>query len=126
MMPYRQQAYPTAEGWLFANPSTNRPYHQEETQKKHIRPAGQAAGTKTEVGWKTFRHSYHSWLDQTEAPVGVQRELTRHASIQTTMNVYGRAMTEGKRQAHNNVVRLVMGKPAEVQSQKLPAETIVG
>jgi integrase len=26
----------------------------------------------------------------------------RHASIQTTMNVYGRAMTESKRQANNN------------------------
>ncbi len=32
----------------------------------------------------------------------------RHASIQTTMNVYGRAMTESKRQAHNNVVQMVL------------------
>ena len=32
----------------------------------------------------------------------------RHASIQTTMNVYGRAMTDSKRQAHNNVVQMVL------------------
>jgi integrase len=58
--------------------------------------------------WKSFRHSYRSWLDQTEAPVGVQRELMRHASIQTTMNVYGRAMTDSKRQAHDKVVQMVL------------------
>lgn len=74
---------------LFANPATEKPYHQEEIQKKHIRAAAKAAGIKSKVGWKTFRHSFRSWLDQTEAPIGVQRELIRHASIQTTMNVYG-------------------------------------
>jgi hypothetical protein len=40
----------------------------------------------------------------------------RHASIQTTMNVYGRAMTDSKRQAHSNVVQMVLksesSKPA--------------
>ena len=70
--------------------------------------AAKAAGIKSRVGWKTFRHSFRSWLDQTDAPIGVQRELMRHASIQTTMNVYGRAMTESKRQAHKNVVQMVL------------------
>ncbi len=32
----------------------------------------------------------------------------RHASIQTTMNVYGRAMTDSKRQAHSNVVQMAL------------------
>ncbi|MBZ5584932.1 MAG: hypothetical protein LAQ30_22525 [Acidobacteriia bacterium] len=41
----------------------------------------------------------------------VQRELMRHASIQTTMNVYGRAMTDSKRKANSNVVQMVL-KPA--------------
>jgi integrase len=96
------------EGWLFANPATDRPYHQEEIQKKHIRVAAKAAGITFPVGWKTFRHSYRSWLDETDAPIGVQRELMRHASIQTTMNVYGRAMTDSKRQAHHNVVQMIL------------------
>jgi len=101
---------------LFANPATNKPYHQEEIQKKNIRKAAQAAEITAKVRWKTCRHSYRSWLDQTDAPVGVQRELMRHASIQTTMNVYGQAMTDSKRQAHGNVVQMVL-KPA---TEKLP------
>ena len=108
LLAYRDRSYPTKEGWLFANPATDKPYHQEEIQKKHIRAAAKAAGITSQVGWKTFRHSYRSWLDQTEAPIGVQRELMRHASIQTAMNVYGRAMTDSKRQAHSNVVQMVL------------------
>ena len=79
---YREPSYPTQDGWLFANPGTDQPYHQEEIQKKHIRVAAKTAGIDSKVGWKTFRHSFRSWLDQTEAPIGVQRELMRHASIQ--------------------------------------------
>jgi integrase len=115
LLAYREGCYPTKEGWLFANPATEKPYHQEEIQKKHIRAAAKAAGITSQVGWKTFRHSYRSWLDQTDAPIGVQRELMRHASIQTTMNVYGRAMTDSKRQAHNNVVQMVL-KAESVES----------
>jgi len=80
-----------------------------------------AAGITATVGWKTFRHSFRSWLDQTDAPVGVQRELMRHASITTTMNTYGRAMTDGKRQAHGNVVEMIL-KPAGNPTNKPEAE----
>jgi hypothetical protein len=38
----------------------------------------------------------------------VQKELMRHASIQTTMNVYGKAMSDTKRQAHGKVVAMVL------------------
>ena len=41
------------------------------------------------IGWHTFRHTYRSWLDETGAPMKVQQELMRHASIQTTMNYLG-------------------------------------
>lgn len=98
---------------MFAHPRTSKPYHQEETQKKHIAKAPTAAGITMEVGWKTFRHSYRSWLDETNAPGGVQRELMCHASIQTTMIVYGQAMTDSKRKAHNNVVQTVLNGPAK-------------
>jgi integrase len=49
---YRSRCYPTAEGWLFANPATDKPYHEEEIQKKHIRRAAKAAGINLRVGWK--------------------------------------------------------------------------
>ena len=123
LLKYRVHSHVAREGWLFANPATDRPYHQEEIQKKHIKRAAKAAGITTTVGWKTFRHSFRSWLDQTEAPIGVQRELMRHASIQTTMNVYGRAMTDGKRQAHGNVVEMIL-KPAGKPTATTEAEAV--
>jgi integrase len=124
LIAYRDRCHPTSEGWLFANPATDRPYHQEEIQKKHIRKAATAAGITDVVGWKTFQHSYRSWLDDVKAPVGVQRELMRHASIQTTMNVYGRAISDGKRQANKNVVQMVL-KPAS-KSEKPTPDVSVG
>lgn len=123
LLAYRDRCHPTAEGWLFANPATDRPYHQEEVQKKHIRKAAAAAGITDVVGWKTFRHSYRSWLDEVKAPVGVQRELMRHANIQTTMNIYGRAMSDGKRQANKNVVQMVL-KPDSKSENPMMAVTV--
>jgi hypothetical protein len=38
----------------------------------------------------------------------VQQELMRHASTQTTMNVYGQALSETKRQVNSKVVRMVL------------------
>jgi hypothetical protein len=36
--------------WLFANPVTRKPYHQEEIQKRHIRKAGIAAKIGGDIG----------------------------------------------------------------------------
>jgi integrase len=55
----------------------------------------------------TFRHSYRSWLDAVGTPVGVQQNLLRHASITTTMNVYGNAVLESKREANSKVVAML-------------------
>ena len=68
----------------------------------------EAAGKFGDIGWHTFRHTYRSWLDETGAPMKVQQELMRHASIQTTMNVYGQAMPESKRAANGKVVTMVL------------------
>jgi integrase len=38
----------------------------------------------------------------------VQQELMRHASIQTTMNVYGQAMSSSKGKANSKVVEMVL------------------
>jgi integrase len=51
-----------------------------------------------------------SWLDATGAPLKVQQELMHHASIMTTMNVYGRSMLDVKREANSKVVSMVLGK----------------
>ena len=116
LLQHRMRWFEAPDGWLFANPVTGRPYHQEEIQKRHIRKAGIAAGIGGDIGWHTFRHSYRSWLDDAGAPMTVQKELMRHASIQTTMNVYGKALSDTKRQAHSKVVAMVLRK-REPQSE---------
>ncbi len=68
------------------------------------------AGKYSSVGWHTFRHTYRSWLDDTGAPVGVQQKLMRHAQISTTMNVYGNALMESKREANSAVVSKLFRK----------------
>ena len=85
----------TPEGWLFANPATSRPFHQEEIQKNHIRKAGVGAGIDGDIGWHTLRHSYRSWLDDTGAPITVQKEVMRHASIQTRCSNNDEHLREG-------------------------------
>ena len=59
--------------------------------------AGIRFATATDRGWTKLG-----------APITVQKELMRHASIQTTMNIYGKAMTDSKRQAHSKVVEMVL------------------
>jgi integrase len=108
LLQHRQLWCSTREGWVFANPATGRPYHQDTIQQNHIREAAIKAGLGDGIGWKTFRHSYRSWMDDTGAPLGVQKELMRHASIQTTMNVYGKAMSDSKREVHSKVVEMIL------------------
>ena len=54
----------------------------------------------------------------------VQQELMRHASIQTTMNVYGRAMTETKRRANSQVVGLVFGTNSQHSTENTGVATV--
>src|SRR5438093_7916951 len=50
----------------------------------------------------------------------------RHASIQTTMNIYGKAMTDSKRQAHSKVVEMVLNssKSKETVGRNNPVAAI--
>ena len=78
--------------------------------------------TETQARKATFLHTYRSWLDETGAPMKVQKELMRHTSIQTTMNVYGRAMTETKRRANSQVAGLVFGpNPQDLSAKEAAA-----
>jgi integrase len=55
---HKKRWFSSPEGWLFANPVTGNPFHQEEIQRRHIRKAGKSAKIGTEIGCHTFRHSY--------------------------------------------------------------------
>jgi len=62
------------------------------------------------LGTHTMRHSYRSWLDAVGTPIAVQQKLMRHASITTTMNVYGDVVTDEMAEAHSKVVHLALAK----------------
>jgi integrase len=62
------------------------------------------------LGTHTMRHSYRSWLDAVGTPMAVQQKLMRHASITTTMNIYGDVVTDEMAQAHSKVVQLALAK----------------
>ena len=110
---WKRSLYKSPQDWVFSN-RVGRPRAQQDILGRHLRSAGLRAGIG-KIGWHTFRHSYRSWLDDTGTPLTVQKELMRHASIQTTMNIYGKAMTDSKRQAHSKVVEMVLkgSKPSE-------------
>jgi len=114
--------WPVSPGnWIFANPVTGSPYYASEIQKDHLKPAGrkiglQVNGQPVNLGWHTFRHTYRSLLDATGAPIGVQQKLMRHAQVSTTMDVYGNALMESKREANSKVVHLLLRSPNQPQS----------
>ena len=83
------------------------PLYTNAIQRDYLIPAGKRAGLG-KIGWHPLRHPYRSCLDQTKAPMTVQKDLMRHADIKTTMNVYGKAMAEPMREANSEVVRLVI------------------
>lgn len=67
------------------------------------------------LGWHLFWYTYRSWLDETGAPMKVQQEWMRHASVQTTMNVYGNALITAKREANSKIVEMVL-KPVKASA----------
>jgi hypothetical protein len=57
-------------------------------------------------------------------PLIVQKELMRHAGIQTATNIDGKAMRDTKRQAHRKVAEIVpkCNKTGEAAGQAEPTE----
>jgi integrase len=107
LLNWKRQCPPSKDGWMFPSPVTARPYEPGTIQYNYIREAGKKLGLHG-VGWHTFRHTYRSLLDASGAPVGVQQKLMRHAQVSTTMDIYGGALMEAKRDANSKVARMVL------------------
>jgi integrase len=69
----------------------------------HLKPASAKAGIGI-VGWHTFRHTFSTLLHALGTTPAVQKELLRHADIQTTLNIYTQAVSAEKREAASKVV----------------------
>ena len=50
LLAYRQHCHQTQEGWLFANPATDKPYHQEEIQKEAHQASSESSGDHNHSG----------------------------------------------------------------------------
>lgn len=88
LMRWRQHS-PVIEGWVFGSPLTDRPYHRDSLQQKHLAPAGLRIGIPN-LGWHAFRHTYRAQLRRLGLPLEVQQKLMRHADLATTTR-YGQS-----------------------------------
>ncbi len=77
--------------------------HQSLRESASSLPAAVKAGIGN-IGWHTFRHSYSTLLHALGTRPAVQKELLRHADIQTTLNIYTQAISAEKREAASKVV----------------------
>jgi integrase len=96
------------EDWIFASPAK---LGRQPVSCTHVWETLSDAAVNAGIGHLSshaFRHTHRTWLDSVGTPVGVQQELMRHADIRTTMNIYGDAVTEDMRNAHEKVVRLAL------------------
>lgn len=105
LLAYREIGAPSSDDWVFPSPRTGRPYEPGTIQQKVLRPAGDKLGIAN-LGWHNFRHSYRTMLDATGAATGAQQRLMRHSQVSTTMDKYGTAMMDAKRQANSAAVKL--------------------
>ncbi len=94
------------QDWVFPN-RAGRPLWPESILERQLKPAAVRAGVG-KIGWHTFRHSYSKMLRAAHVDLKVQQELLRHATIQSTLNVYTQAVSDEKRQANRWVVRSVL------------------
>jgi integrase len=107
LLKFRRQAkYVTAEDYIFAG-DNGKPRWHGIMLTDYVKPAATRAGIG-KVGWHTFRHTFSSILHEGGTNMAVQKELLRHADIQTTMNLYTQAVSTAKRRAVHRVAKVLL------------------
>jgi integrase len=96
-----QCAYVADSDFVFAG-ATGKPRWPDSILADYLKPAAVKAGIGN-IGWHTFRHTYSTLLHALGAKPAVQKELLRHADIQTTLNIYTQAISSEKREAASMV-----------------------
>jgi integrase len=107
----KQTEFTEPKHFIFASPwqAGELPYNASKIQSSILRKAGKAIGLTFSLGWHTFRHTYRAFLRQAGAPMDVQRDLMRHADIQTTMQTYGGTQLDELRPINSTVVDSLFG-----------------
>jgi len=96
-------SYLADSDYVFANTAGN-PRWPDGILTDYLKPAAARAGIGN-IGWHSFRHTYSTLLHALGAKPAVQKELLRHADIQTTLNIYTQAISAEKREAAAMVVK---------------------
>lgn len=114
-----QTGFRHSNDWVFASPFSGGtlPYLARGLQQRMLAPLACSLGLG-QIGWHTFRHTYRALLGSTNAPMDVQRDLMRHASIVTTIDTYGDTMPSTLRSVNSEVVRKILIGP---QMDRAPA-----
>jgi integrase len=108
---WRQETqFAAVSDWIFASPVAlgRLPWSYPHVLRVFTH-AGKDAGIG-KLSPHTLRHTYRAWLDAVGTPIAVQQKLMRHASITTTLNIYGDVVTDEMAQAHSKVVQLALSK----------------
>lgn len=104
----RRSVYVGSDDFVFAS-SLGKPRWPDSMLADYLKPAAEQAGVG-KIGWHTFRHTYSTMLAALGTKPAVQKEMLRHADIQTTLNVYTQAVTDDKREAASKLVRELLKK----------------
>jgi integrase len=106
---WRQQSqFAAYSDWIFASPVQlgGLPWSYPWVWRVFQNAAADAGIGK--LGTHTMRHSYRSWLDAVGTQIAVQQKLMRHASITTTLNIYGDVVTDEMTTASSKVAGLAI------------------
>jgi len=103
---WKQSLHRGPEDWVFGN-REGKPRWQESILHRQLKPAALRAGLG-KIGWHTCRHSYSTLLRGAQVDLKVQQELLRHSTIQSTINIYTRAVPKQKRAANRLVVGILL------------------
>ena len=98
-------------GLIFCQPN-GMPFDPDNLVKRVFRPALVAAGIRSSLRFHDLRHTCAALLiAQGESPKYIQRQM-RHASITTTLNVYGHLMPEVHHEAGERMDNVLFGASA--------------
>lgn len=105
----QHSAHQLPSDWVFSSPHTKgrQPYWPGTLWRYYGKPALKRAGVTKQVSYHTFRHTFGTLLNANGENPKVVQELLRHASLKVTTDVYMQAVSPQKREAQNNLVKLV-------------------
>lgn len=110
--------------WMFASPARlGRMPWSYDAVLDALQRASVALGMG-KLATHSMRHSFRSWLDAAGTPITVQKQLMRHSSIKTTLDIYGDVVTNEVSTAHSKVVGMVLGRGERTAEQHTQPHTL--